>query len=66
MPGNWEYTVLKIQPGGLLGGKIDVSELTSNLNAYGDQQWELASTFETNLGQGRSREVILIFKRPRP
>ena len=65
MPAKWEYTVLKVQPGGLLGGKIDVAELTSDLNAYGAEQWEIAGTFETTLGQGRSREAIIIFKRPR-
>jgi hypothetical protein len=60
----WEYEVLKLEPGGVLGGKVDVDELKSYLNQLGQQGWELANSFETNILRGRSREVILILKRP--
>ena len=60
----WEYEVLKVEPGGFFGGKVNEKELKAHLNQLGRQGWELASSFETNLGHGRSREAILIFKRP--
>jgi hypothetical protein len=60
----WEYEVLKLEPGGVLGGKVDVDELKSYLNQLGQQGWELVNSFETNILRGRSREVILILKRP--
>lgn len=60
----WEYEVLKVEPGGFFGGKVDTGELKARLNALGRQGWELASTIETNLSNGASREAVLILKRP--
>ena len=55
--------MLKIEPGGLLGGKVNIDEMKSYLNKLGHQGWELVNSFETNILRGRSREVILLLKR---
>lgn len=60
----WEYQTLKVEPGGWLGGKVDVDELRERLNALGRQGWELVSALDTAYGQGGSREVVAILKRP--
>lgn len=61
----WEYFTEKHEPGGWVGGKVDLSALSGSLNRLGAQGWELVSAFDTNINQGATREVILIFKRPR-
>jgi len=60
----WHYETVKVKPGGFLGGLVNTDELRDLLNQMGTQGWELVSAFDTNFGQGSSREVILIFKRP--
>ena len=62
----WEYLTHKYETGGWLGGKVDCGELQNALNRYGAQGWELVSAFDTSLGQGASRDIIMIFKRPLP
>ncbi|MEW4369570.1 DUF4177 domain-containing protein [Paenibacillus kandeliae] len=59
----WEYKTIKLEPGGFLGGKVDMDELQGTLNDLGFDGWELVSSFDTTISQGSSREVILIFKR---
>lgn len=61
----WEYQTLKVLPGGFFGGKVDEDELLAALNRMGSEGWELVSVFDTSYGQGRSREIVLILKRPR-
>ena len=60
----WEYEVLKVEPGGFFGGKIDAEQLKAQLNQLGQAGWELVNSFETNMSEGRSREVLLMLKRP--
>lgn len=60
---NWEYKALKVEARGFFGGKVDLDELEAELNALGRQGWELTSTFETNMSQGASREVVCLMKR---
>ena len=60
----WEYEVVKLEPGGVLGGIVNIDEVKSYLNRMGQERWELVNSFETNFLKGRSREVILILKRP--
>lgn len=60
----WEYFTLKLLPGGWFGGKMDQDEMQASLNQFGAQGWELVSCFDTSAGQGASREVIFVFKRP--
>ncbi|HEY0021324.1 MAG TPA: DUF4177 domain-containing protein [Longimicrobium sp.] len=62
----WEYQTFKLQPGGYTGGEVDKEELDALLRREGRAGWELASTFVTHNGEGLTREVVLIFKRPAP
>jgi hypothetical protein len=61
----WEYQTFKIEPGGFLGGKVNLDGLQSSLDHAGAEGWELVSTFQTSQGQ-RTREVVFVFKRPVP
>lgn len=63
-PLQWAYTTAKYETGGFLGGKVDEGELSDLLNSYGIQGWELVSCFDTSLHQGKSRDIICVFKRP--
>jgi hypothetical protein len=60
----WEYQTLKVEPGGWFGGKVDTDDLRAEMNRMGAEGWELVSAFDTASGQGASREVVAIFKRP--
>lgn len=60
----WEYMMVSVAAGGFCGGKIDGQELTERLNELGRQCWELVSIFDTNFGQGGTRDVIAVLKRP--
>lgn len=60
----WEYKTIKVMTGGFMGGKLDESELEHELNRYGQDGWEVVSCFDTSYGQGTTREVIVVFKRP--
>jgi hypothetical protein len=59
----WEYMTLMMNAGGFLGGTLDGDALTERLNELGAQGWELVSTFDTNMEQGRTRQVVAILKR---
>ncbi|MCR8657383.1 DUF4177 domain-containing protein [Paenibacillus endoradicis] len=59
----WEYKTLKLSTGGFFGGKVDEEELEDELNRFGRDGWELASSFDTSQAQGASREIIIMFKR---
>jgi hypothetical protein len=62
----WDYKIIKISLGGILGGKIDEAELAAQLEEAGGDGWELMSVLTTALYQGRTQDAALIFKRPRP
>ncbi len=59
----WEYKILKLSTGGFMGGKFDDKALTKTMNEWGRDGWELASGFDTNMGQGSTRDIVLLFKR---
>jgi hypothetical protein len=59
----WEYKILKVNTTGFMGGKFDDGTLTREMNELGRDNWELASGFDTNMGQGATRNIVLIFKR---
>ncbi len=61
----WEYKTIKLGTTGFFGGKLDTVELDQGLNELGSQGWELVAAFDTNEAQGRTRDVVLIFKRQR-
>jgi len=61
----WEYMTLMLPATGLiLGGKIDAQKLTDRLNQLGSERWELVSIFDTNMLDGKTRDVFAVLKRP--
>lgn len=61
----WEYMTLMLPASGfMLGGKIDTQKLTDRLNQLGGEGWELVSVFDTNMLEGKTRDVIAVLKRP--
>ena len=61
----WEYKTVKLKAKGLLGGKVDESQLDAMMNELGREGWELAAAFDTNKDYGSTRDVVVLFKRPR-
>lgn len=61
----WEYKTIKVRPTGFWGGTVDEAQVDAVINGLGRDGWELATTFATHEGYGRTRDVVLIFKRPR-
>jgi hypothetical protein len=59
----WEYTSIKLETKGILGGILEEESFDTELNRLGEQGWELVSCFPTAQGYGQSREVISVFKR---
>ena len=43
----WEYTSIKTEAKGFLGGILDISYFDNELNILGEQGWELVSCFST-------------------
>lgn len=61
----WEYMTLMLPASGfILGGKLDAQKLTDRLNELGEQGWELVNVFDTNMLDGKTRDVYAILKRP--
>ena len=61
----WEYMTLLLPASGfVLGGKIDAQKLTDRLNQLGSEGWELVFVFDTNMLEGKTRDVIAVLKRP--
>ena len=62
----WEYRTIKLAATGFwMGGKIDEAKLDQMMTDLGTQGWELASAFDTNEAYGSTRDVVVIFKRPK-
>ncbi len=61
----WEYRTVKLRPQGFWGGVVDEAQLDAVMNGLGRDGWELATSFVTHEGYGRTRDVIMVFKRPR-
>lgn len=61
--GKWEYITIKVETEGAFGGILDVRNFDNELNKYGEQGWELVSCISTNAAYGKTREVIVVFKR---
>jgi len=62
---NWEYKTVKLATTGLTGGKLDELKLDALMNQLGAEGWELVSAFDTNQSYGATRDVVVVFKRPR-
>lgn len=65
----WEYKTLKIEPDNgwselLTGGAVNAEAADAQMNRLGQEGWELVSALDTNEQEGRTRFVLLVFKRP--
>ena len=60
---NWEYKTIKLGASRFFGGKIDESDLDARMNRLGADGWELVTAFDTNTADGKTRDVVAIFKR---
>lgn len=65
MATQWEYKSVALAAHGFLGGKLDLVAFDALLNTLGRDGWELVNAFDTNYGQGATRDVVAVFKRPR-
>jgi len=61
----WEYKTVRLRATGWLGVKFDEAQLDRTMNELGAQGWELGAAFDTNQIIGNTRNVVIIFKRPK-
>jgi hypothetical protein len=61
----WEYRTVKLATTGFVGGKLDETKLDAMMNELGTGGWELVAAFDTNQSYGATRDVVVVFKRPR-
>ncbi len=61
----WEYRTIKLPAKGFLGGKFDEATLNESMNQLGSEGWELITGFDTNKSYGETRDIVIIFKRPK-
>jgi len=61
----WEYKTIKLGATGFMGGKVDEAQLDRIMNEIGAQGWELGAAFDTDVSGGGTRDVVVIFKRPK-
>lgn len=62
----WEYKTLKFRAEGWVGGVIDAAWLETNLNELGAEGWELVSVVTATAGQGWTKDIVTVLKRPSP
>jgi hypothetical protein len=62
----WEYKTIEIPVEWNWRGekRDDANALSRELNALGEQGWELVNAFDLNIGHGASRFVVALLKRP--
>ena len=63
----WEYEVFTFEvskEGFIVRPKMEGAAFRDQLNAYGLRGWELVSTFDINMLQGGTKQVVATFKRP--
>lgn len=61
----WEYTTLKLDVDrSILGPYIEPKQVSGYLNRFGDDGWELVSMIDVNAGEGRTCDLVAVFKRP--
>lgn len=61
----WEYMTLDVGVSGFwLGPTLDGDALTAKLNELGRRGWEAVGLTSMDAGQGSTRNLIVILKRP--
>lgn len=61
----WEYQTLKLAVTGFFGGNLNEAELAQQLNELGSDGWEMVTAIDLNMGNGASRNVVIVLKRQR-
>lgn len=59
----FEYKLVNTDAKGLLGGKVDMQQMTDSLNAMGKDGWDLVEIIGSNQDFGATRYLISVFKR---
>jgi hypothetical protein len=60
----WEYMVLDVGVAGFFRGpELDGDALTSALNEYGRQGWEVVGLTGIHIGEGSTKDLVIILKR---
>ena len=63
----WEYMILDVGVSGFwLGPNLDGNALTAKLNELGAEGWEALGLTEMSTQQGRTKDLVVILKRPTP
>ena len=60
---NFEYKTLSYEASGWVDSKIDVSEIDNKLNELAKERWELDKCFPIAESYGRTKRIVMIFKR---
>jgi hypothetical protein len=63
----WEYLTLRLSTdvGFFSGTQFDTEKLAEELNARGEEGWDLVSIFDIEKLKGGSKYVFAVLKRPR-
>jgi len=61
----WEYRTAVVAAEGFMGGKVNEEKLARRLNELGRDGWEAVTSFDTDMGSGQTRDIVVIFKRSR-
>ncbi len=60
----FEYKTIKFATSGLMGGDVKTDKFDEYLNELGCQGWELVNAVGTNVGNGATKYIVAIFKKP--
>ena len=62
----WEYCVDTVSDSGvLITGNVNTPGLANRLNQFGEQGWELVSSYTTTYANGGTHLLVFIYKRLR-
>ncbi|HVX39024.1 MAG TPA: DUF4177 domain-containing protein [Gemmatimonadaceae bacterium] len=62
----WEYMTLDVRVSGFFSGpNLDGDALTAKLNELGADGWEAFGLSNMDTGQGITRDLVILLKRPR-
>ena len=64
-PPQWEYLTVLVDVSGWLKPKVDPAAVSAELNRHGAEGWELVGAFDMNRAEGRTSEIVALFKRQR-
>lgn len=59
----YEYKTFTYDTKGFWGGSVDINQFQNELNALGDDGWELVNSVSTTQSYGSSKSIVCIFKR---